>query len=189
MLAAGLDDLEVIPVEADDLATAAAESDADAVLLLAPLGSRAASDLLRSGSLIATSGWEVGNNLVRFPWLREARVPANTYEGQAEAVDTLSSQLVLAGPVVEDLDVVGPQGPAASEPVKVAEPYRRDDHTAIAEALDVETGFDPCRSGGRRFESDVTNRASRDKSLYGGIDAVGRSVRPFRLADMAVRTP
>ena len=188
MLAAGLDSLEVMPVDADDLATAAGNSDADAALLLAPLGSAAASDLLAQGSLIATTGWEVGNNLVRFPWLREARIPAGTYEGQSEAVDTLSSQLVLAGPVVEDLDVVGPQGPAASEPVRVAE-LTDETISAIAEALDADTGFDPARTSGSRAESDVAQGTGGVEPGTGSIGAVGWFVRSVRLADLAVRTP
>ena len=93
---------------------------ADAALVLAPLGSPVVQNLLRQGRLIGLDGWGEGNNLVRFPQLREARIPAGTYDGQLRAVETLFSQLILAGPVETDTDAVGPQGPGASLPTDVA---------------------------------------------------------------------
>jgi hypothetical protein len=49
--------------------------------------------------------------LARFPFLREARIPSGTYEGQFGAVETLGTQLVLAGPAPVAGDAVGDLGP------------------------------------------------------------------------------
>ncbi|MEO0388155.1 MAG: glycine betaine ABC transporter substrate-binding protein [Pseudomonadota bacterium] len=136
LLAAGLDGITLIP--SSDIAAV----EADAVLVLAPLGAPAVQTLLANGRLIALEGWDAGNNLVRFPQLRLARIPAGSYAGQTGAVETLSSQLLLAGPVVVDTDAVGPQGPGASIPTEVA---ALSDQTvlALSRALGVGTGLDP----------------------------------------------
>ena len=41
------------------------------------------------------------------------RIAGGTYRGQVDAVDTLRTQLVLAGPAPREGDAVGDQGPAA----------------------------------------------------------------------------
>src|SRR3546814_14200328 len=58
-------------------------------------------------------GWKDEANLIRFPFLREVRVPARTYDRQFMAVDTLGEQVVLAGPAPDPSDRVGDQGPVA----------------------------------------------------------------------------
>ena len=144
ILAAGLGDgIEVLAAEGDDPLAAIAASEADAAVVVAPAGSPAVAALLEGGGrLLSLEGWKEGNNLVRFPQLREARIPAGTYEGQTGAVETLSSQLILAGPVVEDVDALGPQGPAASAPTDVAE-LPDDTVLAIRDGLGSTTGLDP----------------------------------------------
>lgn len=137
ILASAFEGLEVLPQEGD-----LAAADADAALVLAPIGAPAVDALLERGRLLPVRGWNTGNNLVRYPQLREARIPAGTYPGQDAAVETLSSQLVLAGPVVESLDAVGPQGPGASQPTEVAQ-LAETTVLAIDEALAAQTGIDP----------------------------------------------
>ncbi|MEO1422764.1 MAG: glycine betaine ABC transporter substrate-binding protein [Pseudomonadota bacterium] len=136
IIAAAVDDLSLVSTE--DLSSA----DADAALVLAPIGSSVVQGLLEGGRLLPVDGWDSGNNLVRFPQLRQARIPAGSYAGQIFAVETLSSQLVLAGPVVVDTDAVGPQGPGASIPTEVS---ALSDGTVIAlnNALGQGTGLDP----------------------------------------------
>ncbi|MEL6424846.1 MAG: hypothetical protein AAFQ33_05255, partial [Pseudomonadota bacterium] len=136
IIAAAVDDLSLVSTE--DLSSA----DADAALVLAPIGSSVVQGLLEGGRLLPIDGWDSGNNLVRFPQLRQARIPAGSYAGQIFAVETLSSQLVLAGPVVVDTDAVGPQGPGASIPTEVS---ALSDGTVIAlnNALGQGTGLDP----------------------------------------------
>ncbi|MEL6601012.1 MAG: glycine betaine ABC transporter substrate-binding protein [Pseudomonadota bacterium] len=136
IIAAAVDGLSLVSTE--DLSSA----DADAALVLAPIGSSVVQGLLEGGRLLPVDGWDSGNNLVRFPQLRQARIPARSYAGQIFAVETLSSQLVLAGPVVVDTDAVGPQGPGASIPTEVS---ALSDGTVIAlnNALGQGTGLDP----------------------------------------------
>ena len=110
---------------------------------MAPIGSPVVAALIEGGgALMSVEGWEDGNNLVRFPYLREARIPAGTYGGQPRPVETLSSQLLLAGPVVEDVDALGPQGPGASAPTEVAA-LADETVLAIDEALGPTTQLDP----------------------------------------------
>lgn len=144
ILAAGLGgDVEVLATEADDPPETIAASGADAAVLMAPPGSPFVAVLVEGGGrLLSLEGWERGNNLVRFPQLRQARIPAGAYDGQRRAVETLSSQLILAGPVVEDTDALGPQGPAASAPTDVA-PLTDETVLAIRDGLDAATALDP----------------------------------------------
>ena len=135
--------MELLAAEGEEPLAAIAASGADAALVVAPVGSPAVAALLEGGGrLVPLEGWEDGNNLVRFPQLREARIPAGAYEGQAEPVETLSSQLVLAGPVVEDLDALGPQGPGASAPTEVAA-LADETVLAISDGLGSTVGLDP----------------------------------------------
>ena len=143
MLAAGLDGLTIEPFDADGFPAAARSSGADAALVLAPLDSPVVSEIVAGdGRLLAITGWEARNNLVRFPHLRQARIPAGTYPGQSAAVERLSAQLVLAGPVVETTDMVGPQGPGATAPTPVSA-LADETVTKISEALGTSLGFDP----------------------------------------------
>ena len=136
-------EIELVPMEGEDFAAAARAGEADAALVLAPLGAPVVAELLEGGgALVSLDGWERGNNLVRFPHLRQARIAADIYEGQPEPVETLSSQLLLAGPVVADVDALGPQGPGASAPTEVAA-LSDDTVIAIDEALGPSTQLDP----------------------------------------------
>lgn len=88
---------------------------ADAALVVAPLGNRAIGRMIDGVlfGVLPLDAWKEGANLVRFPFLREVRIPANTYRVQRDPVEALGVQVVLAGmaPVVGD--AVGDQGPSA----------------------------------------------------------------------------
>ena len=88
---------------------------ADAALVVAPLGNRAISRMIDGVAfkVMPLDAWKGGANLVRYPFLREVRVPANTYRAQREAVDTLGVQVVLAGMAPVAGDAVGDTGPSA----------------------------------------------------------------------------
>ncbi|MGI9415542.1 MAG: glycine betaine ABC transporter substrate-binding protein [Hyphomicrobiales bacterium] len=88
---------------------------ADAALVVAPLGNRAIARMIDGVAfkVLPLDAWKQGANLVRFPFLREVRVPANTYRAQRQAVDTLGVQVVLAGMAPVTGDAVGDQGPSA----------------------------------------------------------------------------
>ncbi|MFZ5961554.1 glycine betaine ABC transporter substrate-binding protein [Thalassococcus sp. BH17M4-6] len=108
---------QTVAVDGDTAQVLAAVSDgtADAALIMTVEGDPAVAAAMadRSKRLFSVDGWSDGANLVRFPFLREARIAANTYAGQLTPVETLRTQLVLAGPAPQQDDAVGDQGPAA----------------------------------------------------------------------------
>ena len=105
--------------QADDtvaaLLTAAQSDDIDLALLLAPSGDKDVAGIVDglNHQLIDVAGWSEGANLVRYPFLRTARIAANTYRNQFNPVETLSVQVVLAGMAPVARDAVGDQGPSA----------------------------------------------------------------------------
>ncbi len=125
---AGLDieGVELISGESGDLKAqveAMSKGLVDAVFVMAPLGDSAVLDIMETGRyrLLSVEGWSQGNAPIRFSFLRPAKVPAGTYPGQAGAVETLSTQMVLAGPSSER-EAFGAQGPgttgtAATQPI------------------------------------------------------------------------
>ncbi|MCG8356663.1 MAG: hypothetical protein MI920_13915 [Kiloniellales bacterium] len=115
----------------------------DAIFVMAPLGDKTALDLMKGGTyrLLPINGWNEGSAPLRFSFLRSAKVPAGTYAGQSGAVETLSTQVVLAGPSGER-EEFGAQGPgttgtAATQPIP-AETVRE-----LAEALGATETVDP----------------------------------------------
>lgn len=88
---------------------------ADAALVIAPLGNRAISRLIDGVAfkILSLDAWKEGANLVRYPFLREVRIPADTYRVQRQAVETLGVQVLLAGMAPVSGDAVGDQGPSA----------------------------------------------------------------------------
>lgn len=85
----------------------------DGVFLMVEPGHAALTAQMNQGGLqlVPIREWGEGNNLFRFPFLRLARIPANTYKDQTEPVETLSAQTVLAGPSPQP-DAIGSRGPA-----------------------------------------------------------------------------
>ena len=108
---------DVTSVGSDTAAIIAAVKDgtADAAIVVAPEGDPVIAEAMRIGGLrlMSLEGWSEGANLVRYPFLREARIAGGTYVSQSRPVDTLRAQLVLAGPAPQQGDLVGDQGPAA----------------------------------------------------------------------------
>ena len=88
---------------------------AEAALVIAPLGNQAIARMIDGVAFKVQSldAWKQGANLVRYPFLREVRVPANTYRAQRQPIDTLGVQVVLAGMAPVSGDAVGDQGPSA----------------------------------------------------------------------------
>lgn len=85
----------------------------DGILLMVPLHHEQLAGIMSTGrfKLLSLREWQEGNNLIRFPFFRLARIPANSYDGQPDIVETISTQMVLAGPLPVS-DVVGNRGPA-----------------------------------------------------------------------------
>jgi glycine betaine/choline ABC-type transport system substrate-binding protein len=83
--------------------------------------------------------------LARFPFLRVARIPAGTYPGQAEAVDSFSMQAVLAATIPTGNEAGGDVGPVAVPGLGVDDRQRVQPRTAAAlnAALGVGEEVDP----------------------------------------------
>ena len=88
---------------------------ANAALVVAPLGDRSVSSMIDGVlyGVLPLDAWKEGANLVRYPFLREVRIPANTYRVQRQPVDALGVQVVLAGMAPVSGDAVGDAGPSA----------------------------------------------------------------------------
>ncbi len=117
----------------------------DAAVIPVPEGDKSlVNAMAEAGSLrlIGISDWNKGANLVRYPFLREARIAGGTYSGQFGAIETLATQLVLAGaaPVTGEATVAG-QGPnTISDGVS---PISDQAVKALNEAISGSTLIDP----------------------------------------------
>lgn len=123
----------------------AVQGDADVALIPAPVGDRAlglafADNVFR---LVSIENWSSGANLVKYPFLRAARIPANTYDKQFAAIETLASQVVLAGPApgIEE-SAIGEQGPGATAAPSL-KPVPTSTVKALAGNLDEGALIDP----------------------------------------------
>jgi hypothetical protein len=92
-----------------------ADGTADVAVLPVPEGDPAVRTALGGGGfrLLGVGNWNAGSNLVRYPFLRQARIAPDTYPGQREPVETLGVQLVLAGPAPDASEIIGDQGPSS----------------------------------------------------------------------------
>lgn len=126
MRALDIDGIEIIAGGSGDIKAqfeAMTKGLVDAVLVLAPVGDTTVLELTESGRyrLLPIDGWTDGTAPLRFSFLRPAKIPADTYPGQPDAVETLSTQIVLAGPpsTREAFGAVGPgtTGTAATQPI------------------------------------------------------------------------
>lgn len=120
------------PVEGDTpegLADALVGTGADAAILMQPVGNSTALALLQRGlPLLEVDNWTQRNNRIVFPFLQPAQLAPSDYErfltpgqghgarmpGFSEPVETLVTQLVLAGPAPPDDLRLASQGPGAS---------------------------------------------------------------------------
>ena len=120
------------PVEGDTpiaLAEALLDSGADVAILMQPVGNSTALALLQRGlPLVELDNWVQRNNRIVFPYLQPARLAPSDYQrfipagqhigvkmpGFSQPVETLSTQLVLAGPAPPDDVRLSTQGPGAS---------------------------------------------------------------------------
>lgn len=125
-------DAVLLPVEGDTpvaLADALLDSEADIAILMQPVGNSTALALLQRGlPLVELDNWVQRNNRIVFPYLQPARLAPSDYEwflpagqgdgaqmpGFRQPVETLSTQLVLAGPAPADDVRLSTQGPGAS---------------------------------------------------------------------------
>lgn len=120
------------PVDGDTpvaLADALVDSGADVAILMEPVGNSTALALLqRDLRLIGVDNWVQRNNRIVFPYLQPARLAPSDYarffpaehegvarmSGFSQPVETLSTQLLLAGPAPPGDVRLSTQGPGAS---------------------------------------------------------------------------
>jgi hypothetical protein len=114
----GADEVSVVSGGAEDLSAqfdALVKGLVDALFVMAPAGDPTILTLMESGNfrLLPLAAWTSGNAPLRFSFLRPAQIRAGTYPGQAEAVETVSAQMVLIGPPSER-EAIGAQGPVTT---------------------------------------------------------------------------
>jgi hypothetical protein len=128
---------------ADGLLATVKSGAADAVVIEAPIGQVAVERMAKDSGLTLRSldGWKANANLVRYPFLREVRIPAGTYENQPQAIDTLGSQVVLAAIAPSTGGLIGDKGPTAVETTIAALPDSAV--TKLIAALPGTTLIDP----------------------------------------------
>ena len=137
----------LVPVEeattVAELLAATDQQGADLAIIEAPRGHPALVAAMAAGDyrLVPVGDWDSGANLVRYPFLRQARLPAGLYPTQTAAVETLSSQLVLAGPAPRGEDLIGDQGPGSFSDDLL--PIQDQAVVALREALGVAVAIDP----------------------------------------------
>lgn len=122
---------ELVPVTGDTpdaLADALLASGADVAMLMQPVGNSTALTMLQRGlPLIEVENWVQRNNRIVFPYLQPARLAPSDYDrftagrrgsagmaGFKRPIETLATQLVLAGPAAPEELRLSTQGPGAS---------------------------------------------------------------------------
>lgn len=115
----------------EEMADALMNSGADVAILMQPVGNSTALTLIQRGlSLIDVEDWIQGNNRIVFPYLQPARLSPSDYapffsndpetaeadfrKGINRTIETLATQLVLAGPAPAADVRLSAQGPGAS---------------------------------------------------------------------------
>jgi hypothetical protein len=85
--------------------------------------------------------WLAPERVVQQPYLRPARIPPGTYRGQPDAVDTLGSQVVMAGPPSTQPPTPS-GGPAAALPLG-NQPFKSKEVRRLARAAKAFEAPDP----------------------------------------------
>jgi osmoprotectant transport system substrate-binding protein len=118
----------------------------DALLFMVELGHPRVLEILQDGLADLRSFPPVTDPrlTLRYPILRPARIPAATYPGQQRALETVSSQVVLASFVPPEASTLGDSGPGIAGLTRDV-PLRLPPHTAaeIAVALQATETVDP----------------------------------------------
>lgn len=142
------DEAELVSMdEGSDARTRLDGREVDAVVLVVDPGHAWLVNLLRGGGyrLVDVAAFKGDSPALRYPFLRPAKIPRGTYPGQAEPLDTLAAQVVLATRVPPTPDRVGEHGPGIVPGVFTRLPQRLPPDTArrISEALDTVEDVDP----------------------------------------------
>jgi glycine betaine transporter len=129
---------------ADRLLALVEDGDLDGALLLLPAGDDTLGRAMAGGGLQVRplDEWVKLERAALLPFLRPARIPAGTYPRQPAAVETVSAQVVLAGPAPRIGLLGAGSGPASTLPA-AAQPLAPDKVDAIAAATGAMESPDP----------------------------------------------
>ncbi|MCG6942985.1 MAG: hypothetical protein LJE69_17265 [Thiohalocapsa sp.] len=123
------------------------DGDVDALIFMIEQGHAGVVKLLDDPDLVLVPLDAFGGTspALRYPFLRAARISANTYPRQPKALDTVSAQMVLVSRVPEQQDLLGESGPGFVPGVFTRLPQRLPFDTAarLAQALDTPESVDP----------------------------------------------
>lgn len=128
-----------------DLVAGLVNGDYDGVFVMAQQGGREITSALLNASvgLISLDQWAEGGHTARFSFIRPATIAAQTYSSQFKPVSSVSTQLVLAGPV-EQIQGTGEVGPGtAGTGDSGIVPISADAVNAIREAIGASDVVDP----------------------------------------------
>ncbi len=143
--------------------------DGDGVFVMAPQGDREVSGALVNAAigLVSLDEWAEGGHTANFSFIRPATIPARTYNAQYQPVSSVSTQVVLAGPVerVQDAGEVGPGTAGTSEAGVV--PVSAGEVSSIREAIGASDVIDPALP---KHASLIPTIEVADKSLPFSID-------------------
>lgn len=115
----------------------------DCVMLLTEAGDTEVGQVLKRGVVGLRDLPDLGEDLRQdAPYLRPTRIPAGTYHGQGQAIETLGAQVLLAGPgrAAKPLEATG--GPATALPAS-GQPIPADRVQAMAAASGFHEAPDP----------------------------------------------
>jgi len=116
------------------------DRDLDAAIIVTRQGApELARELRRGGAaLVPLQRWLTSQRAISLPYLQRARIPAATYPGQTDPVDSLSVQVVIAAPSRSRLSasVAGVGGPAAALPSRLP-PLSQTQLDRLAESIGV----------------------------------------------------
>lgn len=128
-----------------ELLDAVRDGQLDAALLLLPVGDLEMPVDPESVQLLelrSLPGWLTPSRAVRAPFLRPARIAAESYPGQPEAIETLGVQVLIAGPGRQAVPLTANSGPAAALTL-AGLPLEPDEVEALAAATGIPEAPDP----------------------------------------------
>ncbi len=109
--------LEMGEMSAQSAVAAVSDGKADVAIVIAEPGRRDLVEALRNGegglTLIESASWWGDAARLALPFLREATIPAGTYDRPRRSVATLAMQATLVGPAPAEYSVLGRQGPSS----------------------------------------------------------------------------
>ncbi len=135
--------VKLIPGKIEDQIGMINNGTLDGILLMVEQGSRLVAELMRSDDfrLVSLTGWDEGNAVMRFPFLRLSRIAMDAYPNQLSVVETVSAQTVLAGPAPKKDSGAGNAGPIAIATSGL--PVADSTVLKLNEALGMDENIDP----------------------------------------------